>query len=203
MKRKARFAVALILILGAGCVGKRILMNVNSYSQPDYDLRTVRTFKMVILGLSTNELMEQTLLAMVRDSLESMGMQYNADSPDVVIGIVGKLESHHENIPGYTAHTSQPPSGTSPPKGFWEGFAQGLSSTQTTTVHDRAIDTYYRAITIGMAESDTSSQLLWLGSAESWGSTGDLMIVAPHLINGILSEFPVRSGKGPKRSAKM
>lgn len=67
---------------------------------------------------------------------------------------------------------------------------------------------FYRNISIHIADYKsylTTGKLdfIWEGNVDSNGSNSDLLTVAPYLIDGLLDEFPYRSGKPNRRRVFM
>jgi hypothetical protein len=190
----------------------KIEMNVVSYSDPDAELPTRVRFTTVELGMTGNPLLEKQLLAILRDSLVAHGHIYSPDSSEISIGLTGYIGPYQEYVPPRTISWPKLETSSTSLSGYvGTTRVSGNASTSKWTTQQLQVGggvrtSYYRRIWVGAAgllPNSDSVSLVWTGEAESFGSTGDLLIVAPYLLREIVSEFPHRSGRPAARRQAM
>lgn len=212
MWRSVSVAASAVWVL-AGCASsRRIEMNVVAFSDPEYPLASVRKFVTVETGMSENPLLEKELLAIVRDSLIAHGMQYSPDSAEVVVVLNGYIGPYREYVPPKTIHLPRLEKSTTKVKGrVGTTDVSGTAKTKKWTTTPVEVGggyqtTFYRQLYVAMATippPGDSSAVVWMGEAESFGSAGDLRIVAPYFVRELLTEFPEKSGLPSYRKARM
>jgi hypothetical protein len=213
--RKTVLPSLLLVLVGCASAGpNRIQMNVQALSDPEYSITAGSSFTTVRIGSTKNELLEKELLFLVRSRLEAKGLRYDDNSPDLFVVVSGFMGSHDQYIPPSTVYIPIPGSTTQTTR--VSGNAGGVpiygTATSTTTGTDYIPITrkghtetqYVRIIDVLVArpvenEGKITAQPVWSGRVESAGSTGDLLLVASTLIDELLTEFPRRSGRDPRR----
>lgn len=154
-----------------------IQMDVRSYSDPAgrHELVFLRTFSVKPVN-SFDPLKEKELLHLVKNKLISKGYRYNAKHPDFIVSIDFSID------PMVVQGTRYMPV----PSGY-------VPIPYPETLHHRAVTVYI---------TSPEGVDLWRGEVESTGSTSDIVVVAPYLLDELLSEFPYKSGKGTYRQVE-
>lgn len=216
--RNSHLLLLLAVLVGCASAGpNHISMNVQAFSDPESPIVLGSSFATVLTGATKNELLEKELLFLVRNRLESKGLRYDESRPDFLVAVSGFMGSYDQYVPPSTAYIPIP--GSTTQTTHVSGNAGGVpiygTATSTTTGTDYIPITrrgytraqYTRIIDILIAkpinrEGKPAVQSVWSGRVESTGDTGDLLLVAPPLIDELFTEFPNRSGRGPQRTVK-
>ena len=197
----------LILLLLAGCGSTAThMMDVRSYSDPQkvHELVALRTFS--VLPVDTYDpLQEKEILYLLRLSLFSRGYVLVKRNPDFIVSIAFSIDPVQRTgtklVPIYTKSTTPSHSGGSGSaggaflQGLVQGFADGTPSSYVPVPYSEI--GYHRSITVYI--NSPGGVPLWQGEVESTGSTSDLLVVAPYLLDELLDEFPQKTGKETRR----
>ena len=195
-------------------------MNVTAYPDPEESVALGTHFCTVPLGNTTGgPMLEKNLLFLVKERLVAQGLIYDEAHPQMLVGLTGYIGPFDQYVPPSTFYWSVPKTETSRTTGSaWgsDGSSAWGNATTTTQSTERvpittggySITQYYRNISVLMAKlvpsaDSTKVNLVWSGSVQSSGSTGDLLTVAPTLLDELLGEFPQRSGKPSTRTVEM
>lgn len=218
--RLVRYGVALLgLVLVCGCaemMGTSAYMNVTAYPDPERPIVAPKRFATVVVGQTTGgPMLEKNLLALVKERLVAKGFVYDESDPELVVALTGFIGPFEEYVPPSTTYWPMPTSTTSRTQGSAYGsdgsYASGNATTQTQgtqyipiTRNGYTVTQYYRAIDVMVASvrHDPDSvrvEPVWTGSVTSSGSTGDLLTIAPVLLDELVGEFPARTGKPSAR----
>jgi hypothetical protein len=203
---------ACLLIFLIGCAASRIEMDVKSYSDPERDLTQSKRFKLAPID-QKNPLLEKELLFMIKQRLIDKGFIENNDNPDFLIVLSSYCGPFQYYVPPTTLYLPQYVPGQTKTYTGWIGDAYYFGTEKTKgkvesvpyTTGGYTETAYYRNITLFLVDVPTliknqALQLIWQGQVESSGSTSDIKVVAPYLLDELLSEFPKPSGKPNVRS---
>ena len=208
--RGGSLAAAALLSACASLPANYVEMNVQAFSDPEHRIESGASFATVVLGVAKNELLEKELLYLVKERLVARGFVYDESDPDFFVGATGFIGSFEEYVPPSTVYFPLPGSTTTTTTGAVGGVPFGATSSTTGTQYMPITrpgynqTQYYRVIDVIVAEpieqgGQLSVRALWRGRADSNGNTGDLLIVAPVMLDELLSEFPQRTGRDPRR----
>ncbi len=198
-----------ILLLGfiilQGCLSSSIRMNVKSHYDPSANL--IEKVSFILLPVSKEKpLLEKELLYMVKNKMIKKGYIYDEKNPDIIISILFTCE-YTEWIGDELKYIPEKRKTTT---GWVGGEYVTITEKEESEFKWKKVEKsgYYRNITIIFGDPDALIQkeevkIIWKGVAESIGSSSDIRIVAPYLINEILGEFPIKSGKSVKRDVYM
>jgi len=201
-------------LLSAGCA-TFLEMNVRAYVDPARPVVGFRSFQVVPLGqCQQNSLLEAQVLDMVKRRLIARGLTHSNSNPDALVAVTCFMGPFQEYVPPRTLYwpTTTTSSSRTTASGTVGGtWASGTGHTTTTTtrleprtVGGGTVTSYFRHISVLMATpvervGKAEVELAWAGEVDSSGSTGDLLVVAPALLDQLLGEFPQRSGKSTSR----
>lgn len=189
-----------------------VQMEVKSYRDPEFDYTPIKRFALV----KANEeypLIEKELLSLVKRELIADGYYYDDINPDILIVIdfyVGSREYYEPpktiRIPYYVKGKTKRTTGwvggnyvtlTEQADGHYETAEIKVKSGGLRTEYYRNIDV--RFIDAEHLEKTGEIELLWRGKVDSYGKNSDIGIVAPVLLDEILSEYPFRTSDDPHR----
>lgn len=211
MRMRLGPSVLLVSLLAQGCAtGNFIEMNVKAYSDPERSPASVRTFAVVPVGLTMKDpVLEKELLYLVKQRLVARGLVYDEQNPDVLVALAGYIGPFEHYVPPSTFYWPMPTSGSSTTNVAGTVGATSVSGTATTTTSGTSyvpftrpgytVTQYYRNIQVIMGErvatpGEAKVNILWSGTVDSSGSSADLLVVAPTLLDQVLAEFPRRTG---------
>lgn len=214
LTRGAQAALVTCLLIFSACAAASYIdINVQAYSDPEIEIAAGSSFATVPLGAMGNDLLERELLGLVRQRLEARGYRYDEQAPAYVVGVSGFMGSKDEYIPPSTIYLPIPGSETQ--TGTFTGTAgnvpvrgtvtsAGQPSYVPLTTPARSVSLYTRIIDVAVAQivvddGKSTTRAAWSGHAQSTGRTGDLLVVAPSLLDELFGEFPRRTGQGPDR----
>jgi hypothetical protein len=217
--RNSYIPFLLAVCVGCASAGRpnHIEMNVQAFADPEISIAQGSSFATVLTGATKDELLEKELLFLVRSRLEAKGLRYEEKAPDFLVAVSGFMGSYDKYVPPSTVYSPIPGSITQTTN--VNGNAGGVpiygTATSTTTgtsyipISRRGYThaQYTRIIDILVAkpvnrDGKAAVQSVWSGRVESTGDTGDLLLVAPPLVDELFTEFPRRSGRDPRRSVK-
>jgi hypothetical protein len=214
MGYRAILAAVSALAFSCASTGPRLEMNIEAFSDPEAPIQLGSTFAVVSTGLSGNDLLEKELLYLVKQRLLQKGMKFDDANPQYLVGVVGKMTSSQEYVPPRTAYFPLPGTTTSTTNTWGTVGSIPVSGTSTTSAPTTTYvpitsggytrQDFHRVIEILVAKPAPGSperevRPVWSGRVISTGSTGDLLLVAPPLLDQLLTEFPRRSGLNPQR----
>jgi Domain of unknown function (DUF4136) len=211
MNRLGYCGVLFSIVLSSACASSQILMQVEALRDQQRTPQPGQTFRVLPTGEGHEYLREAELLAMVKAGLEQRGFRYDEASPDLLVFAHGYISQSSRDIPPATIQvpTTITSTGSTTVTGSVGGtpvWGTGTSTTTTqgytpVTLPGQRVIEYYRYLTVTVYQSgDSQRPPIWSGQVRSTGSTGDLLYVAPYLLDGLLTEFPNRSGLPGKRA---
>lgn len=200
-----------LFLVGCATIGY-IKMDVKAYSDPERDILALKRFGLVPFN-KENPLLEKELLFMVKDRLIRKGYIYDEKNPDFLVAIgfyCGPFQYYVPPttlylphwVPGetktYTGHI-----GTTHVYGTEQSSARYESKPYT--VGGYTSTAYYRNIQLYFVDCSKLIQsekveVIWQGEVDSSGSNSDIRVVAPYLLDEVLGEFPIKTGKSNKRT---
>lgn len=210
--------LALIVTVTVGC-GGIIKMNVKSLSNPDYSIEEYKTFFVATVN-KESPLEEKDLLTVIRSIMERKGYIYDPQYPDFVVTVAflegemtkykppkttyvpqytpGKTTDHSGRVNVYSSdgYSYGSYSGTSTTPGTWSTKAVHTPG-RTRKYNHRWINVSFYEVKQYRRARKEEVEYLWKGEVISDGRK-DLYIVAPCLLEGLLEEFPSRTGKSKK-----
>ena len=204
-----------ILVLGcASAQTPQVLMNVRAYPDPEYDLAGLKRFDIVQID-SLNPLLEKQLLFLVSDSLVGRGYIHDKAQPEFLVALSQYCGRFSEYVPPQIVYVPvYSPGTTTNYSGYFgntyvsgQSKTSGILSSVPVTTGGGTITQFYRSITLffvdrsKLGKSESLPQV-WTGTADSEGSTSDILLIAPYLVSQLLGEFPTRSGLPSERVAK-
>src|SRR2546422_118207 len=222
LERRPRMTrlLAVVVCLGLmvlGCTQSETYeMTVTAYPNPDAEVVAGQHFATVVIGQTRGgELLEKNLLALVRKEMEEKGFVYDKQSQELLVALTGFIGPRENYVPPSTIYWPMPTRSSSSTTGSAYGsggYAIGWAPTTTqgtqwvpvTRPGYTRVDYYRRLdVLVGQLVTEADSNrvdLMWTGTVESAGYAGDLLEVAPVLVNELFTEFPKRSGKGSTRT---
>jgi hypothetical protein len=198
----------------ASCAPSRLYMNVQASMDPEVPITPGATFA-TVTGSMKDDLLERELLAMVKERLVAKGLRFQPEHPDLYVAVSGYLGSEDRYIPPQTIYIPTPTTATQATSFSGGVGAVPVYGTATTTASGtsylpitrpgRTRTEYLRRLDVLVARpvavnGKVAAQSIWQGQVSSGGATGDLALVAPALLDELLTEFPRRSGRPAQRT---
>jgi hypothetical protein len=212
LKNRLIFLCLALLVLESCTTTGVIIMDVKAYSDPEEDLFVVKRFKLAPINRE-NPLLEKELLFMIKNRLMRKGYIYNEINPDFLVAINFYCGPYQYYVPPTTLYlSSYVPGETKTFSGtiggtYFQGseVSPGYYENVPYVTGGYFQTAYYRNIQLYFVDHNELVQnkkikLIWMGEVDSNGSNSDIRIVAPYLLNELISEFPEKSGKPNKRS---
>lgn len=202
--------VFILLLVILGCT-LPITMYVSTYRDPGRDLLQGSSFSLVLLNES-EQLVEKNLLHQAKEKLINKGYIYDEKSPDFIVTTsfyFGPFESYipqrtfyvPEYVPGQTSYYSGSFDGS-----YYYGTAtsSGYTRQRPVTTGGYTVIQHYRELNLFFVDYDIlvnheRVELLWQGKVHSTGSSSDYQHISKIMVNELMDEFPVRSGKPHER----
>lgn len=206
------FVVLACLILTGCATTGYIKMDVKAYSDPERNLLGVKRFRLAPVN-KENPLIEKELLFMVKERLVQKGYIYEEENPDFLVAINFYCGPFQYYVPPTTLYLPHyVPGETKTYTGFIGGTyvygteqSSGRYESKPYIVGGYTATDYYRNIQVYFVDYSKLMQsekveVIWQGEVDSSGSSSDIRIVAPYLLDEVLGEFPIKTGKSNKRT---
>ncbi len=180
-------------------------MNIRVYSDPDVDLSSYRTYSIDYTN-KDNRLLEKKLFkileSVISNRLETLQLVRSDENPDVLITMDFYTGKKEEYVPPETVVTTRVENVWSSSLWGWGGYTP-VPITESETTQGYTNVSYYRNIRLNFLDFEQLSgeeplevpPLIWIGEVESEGYSSDIRIIAPVVLNQLLSEFPKKSGR--------
>ena len=180
-------------------------MNIKIYSDPDVELSSYKTYSIDYTN-KENRLLEKELFKMVERVMTRRNnvskLVRSDENPDILITMdfyTGKKEQY---VPPKTVLTTRV-------KSVWSiGLFGWGRITPVPVIRSHTTDgytkvRYYRNIRLNFLDFKQLNDgedlevppLIWIGEVDSEGSSSDIRVVAPILLDQLLSEYPEKSGR--------
>ncbi len=184
-------------------------MNIKTYSDPDVDLSSYRTYSIDYTNIE-NRLLEKELFQVVgayywmkgKDFPQSHLLVRSDETPDILITMDFYTGKREEYVPPKTVVTTRVENVWSSSLFGWGGYTP-VPITESHTTQGYTTVSYYRNIRLNFLDFKKLSSeealevppLIWVGEVESEGYSSDIRLIAPVVLNQLLSEFPEKSGR--------
>jgi Periplasmic protease len=157
-----------------------------------------------------NPLLEKELFRMVEKRLAARGLVRDEENPQLLITMSSFVGRREDYVPPKTITTTRI-------QQVWSASMVGFNMTgqyvpvpvtETQTVPGRKVVSYYRNIRLNFFDYARLQRhpkippLVWIGIAESQGSSSDIRDVAPVMLSELLWEFPKKTGRERHRMIK-
>lgn len=193
--------------------GPRVEMKVKSYGDPDLDYSPLKRFAAVRVH-EESPLLEKELISLLKRELVAEGYIYDDENPDFLVVMDFYVGSFDYYEPPTTIRIPQYVKGETRRTTGWVGGkyvtltekSDGHFETAEIEVSSGGMCTeYYRTIRVHFIDAvhlrkTGEVEPVWRGQVDSFGSNSDILYVAPVLLDELLSEYPMRSGKDPSRT---
>ncbi|MBI3591901.1 MAG: DUF4136 domain-containing protein [Nitrospirae bacterium] len=214
MKRYSFFLIFTALAFSVLSACSTLEVNVKTYSDPEKNLLSFKRFKLEPVN-KENPLLEKELLFMTKQRLVHKGYIYDEENPDFSIVLHYYNSPYQYYVPSQTTYTPYfLPGETKTYSGTLKGSdvrvteqSYGRYELKEQTVGGHAETEYQANIRISFLAHTKSGKpgkddIFWQGEGDTKHASSDILAVAPYLLDEILGEFPVKTGKPQKRAVK-
>lgn len=218
MKHLARAISSLLLLAFSilnGCASSSITLDVKAYRDPEISFSGYKTFN--IVSVNQNEsLLNKEILHLATQKLLKRGLTLEKEKPDLFVFLNHYIGPYEYYVPPSISYIPVYKPGE---KKTYSGYIGGMSYFGTEKSNDKlelqavrregyTATAYYRNISLFIADVNEYQKtgqvkFIWEGTADSGGSSSDLITVAPYLLAELIGEFPSRSGKPTTRTVWM
>ena len=180
-------------------------MNIMVYSDPDIDLSSYRTYSIDYTNVD-NRLLEKQLFQIVESvfskEIESPQLIRSDENPDILITMDFYTGKREEYVPPKTVVTTRVENVWSSALFDWGGYTP-VPITESHTTQGYTNVSYYRNTRLNFLDFKQLNgektlevpPLIWVGEVESEGYSSDIRVIAPVVLNQLLSEFSKKSGR--------
>lgn len=197
--------ICLIAFWLIGCAHKKAMLMSATYHDPNVNYTNYKKFG---FAPATKTLLEKHLFSIVEKKLTSLGYIYDEQNPDFLVVVFSNTQSIQYDVPSRQIFLPQyTPGTTTNTYGQVGGYSynntaytSGKWENKSITVGGGRVTKPIGIIRIYFAPSKpVGAGNIWEGSAVADNSTSDIRDIAPHLIEEILNDYPLKTGKKDKK----